>query len=359
MTRISQLQLPPPANWQDFESLCKDLFSKKLKNHLLQKNGRSGQIQHGVDISGKSGINESEYFGIQCKAKDNLTNKTLVEAELLTEVKKAKLFKPTLTHFIIATTAPKDSKIEAVARELTEKHKERGLFSVTVFGWDDILEELENHLDVAKLYYPTLFEKAKPRHHEYIDFWAKAVDLGSLKNNAIIFPFHFFDIRYKQEFLNRMKSYLLKWPVVRGAIPKDDTGQLEVVIAAIENFNLVVTDLIITIELYDNRYFFKTDEYYYWIDVDEEKVHCKSEYIMLRKAILRHVFYALILAANHIIIISDQLGCELTVAKNMISFSQGLHEVEWHPIYGENGDSTLYEGLEAIESKAKSDLAIR
>ena len=132
MFRFSSLQILPPANWQDFEDLCQDLWQEIWKDPNTQKNGRQGQPQCGVDISGRPN-QKNKYAGVQCKGKDNYTNKKLTEKEVKAEVEKAKSFKPKLSEFIIATTGPKDTKIEELARAITEKHLRIGFFSVPFF----------------------------------------------------------------------------------------------------------------------------------------------------------------------------------------------------------------------------------
>lgn len=141
MNNISNFQFPPPKNWQDFESLCRDLWCEIWKDPNTQKNGRSGQEQYGVDIYGRP--NEGKFWaGVQCKGKDSYTNKIVTEKELLTEVEKAKNFTPKLSQWILATTSVRDAKIQQKAREITNEHKKKGLFSVHIRFWDDILEDI-------------------------------------------------------------------------------------------------------------------------------------------------------------------------------------------------------------------------
>ena len=54
---ISSIQLPPPSNWQDFEYLCQQLLAAILDDPQVQKNGRQGQSQYGVDVFGRQGEN--------------------------------------------------------------------------------------------------------------------------------------------------------------------------------------------------------------------------------------------------------------------------------------------------------------
>jgi len=114
MPAASALQIPPPATWQDFESLCCELWRRIWKDPNTQKNGRSGQEQHGVDVYGRP--NEgSPWAGVQCNGKDNYADKKVTENELRTEVENAKSFRPALSQFILATTGPKDATVEQLA----------------------------------------------------------------------------------------------------------------------------------------------------------------------------------------------------------------------------------------------------
>lgn len=151
MPMFSATQVPPPKNWQDFESLCWDLWRRIWKDSATQKNGRFGQPQCGVDVFGRRGDAQA---GLQAKGKDTFTHQRVTVAELNAEVKKAKGFKPRLKEFILATTGSKDVAVEQAARDLTERHQVAGLFSVAVLGWDDILLLLEDYPDVIAKFYP-------------------------------------------------------------------------------------------------------------------------------------------------------------------------------------------------------------
>lgn len=131
MPKYSAFQIPPPKNWQDFESLCWDLWRRIWNDPGTQKNGRLGQSQCGVDVSGQC---NGSWCGVQAKGKDNFADKRVTVAELTAEVRKAQQFKPALRDFILATTGPKDAVVEQTARELTDRHCATGSFSVTVLG---------------------------------------------------------------------------------------------------------------------------------------------------------------------------------------------------------------------------------
>ena len=153
MPNFANQQIPPPANWQDFELLCCDLWRAIWQDPNALRNGRQGQPQHGVDVYGRPNLGHL-WAGVQCKGKDNYANKILTEDEVRVEVEKAKGFKPGLSEFIIATTGPKDSKIEELSRTITEGHLQYSLFSVHVWGWSDIVARIEDFPDVLEKHYP-------------------------------------------------------------------------------------------------------------------------------------------------------------------------------------------------------------
>jgi hypothetical protein len=148
---------PPPNDPTAFESLCLDLWQDIL-NGAAQKNGRRGQTQDGVDIFGRD--LSGAWLGIQCKQKDQILWSKLTVRAIEEQVLAAKQFRPHLAKFILASTGPRDSKLQQRARVLTEKHKREGLFIVEVWSWDDIWHELyrrkELFTGIAESYWPRL-----------------------------------------------------------------------------------------------------------------------------------------------------------------------------------------------------------
>lgn len=134
-------QIQKPANWQDFETLCKDLWSRIWDCKEIKKNGHLGQDQHGVDIFIlKNG--DSFYTGIQCKLKDEHTHRKLTPKEIDAEVERAYYYKNELKQLIFATTANKDAKIEDYIRKKNLEHISRGLFEIYLYSWEDITDML-------------------------------------------------------------------------------------------------------------------------------------------------------------------------------------------------------------------------
>lgn len=137
-------QFAKPENWQDFESLCKILWGEIWVCPEIKKNGRSGQAQHGVDVYGVP-QGESNYYGIQCKGKDDYSKSKLTAQEIDEEVNNAKNFKPSLKKLYFATTANKDSVIEEYIREKDLANRSQGSFEIHLFSWEDIVDLIDEN----------------------------------------------------------------------------------------------------------------------------------------------------------------------------------------------------------------------
>lgn len=156
-----------PTNWQDFETLCKKLWGEIWKCEEIKKNGREGQAQHGVDVYGIP-KGEQEYYGIQCKGKDEYTDKEFTKEEITKEISKAKDFKPQLKKLYFATTAVKDAKIEEFVREKNVENKQHNLFEVHLYSWEDIVELIDENKHTADWYIKS--QNYKTNHHALLTF---------------------------------------------------------------------------------------------------------------------------------------------------------------------------------------------
>ena len=143
--KLSNLQIPPPENGDQFEDLCLDLYKAEF-GEKTQKYGRQGQSQEGIDI-----FVPDQYIGIQCKKKD--LNDEIKESELKDEIQKAKTFKPLLKRFILATTCKRDAKIQKAARLISETHKNQNLLSVEIHSWGEIKPLFDKYPEVYEKYY--------------------------------------------------------------------------------------------------------------------------------------------------------------------------------------------------------------
>lgn len=144
-------RIPKPDRYEDFEDLCLRIFQAEFNSPFARKNGRPGQKQDGVDISGKFN-NTKKYYAIQCKSKDGDKKSKLTKQEIDNEVKNAIKFRPLLTVLIFATTSEKDIKIEQYIREKDISLSKEGLFGCELWSWDELEDLLNKHNNVKKWY---------------------------------------------------------------------------------------------------------------------------------------------------------------------------------------------------------------
>ncbi|MEA2907834.1 MAG: hypothetical protein QOI12_5221 [Alphaproteobacteria bacterium] len=146
------VRLPKPKDWQDFERKTRELLAHVLADPNTRMHGRTGQPQHGVDIWGYRNEDLSKLIGVQCK----LSNDEITAAELRAELEKTTSFTPTISEFILVTTAARDATIQQAARELTQSliGTDRPIL-VDVWGWEDIEEAAAKHADAWKTFDPT------------------------------------------------------------------------------------------------------------------------------------------------------------------------------------------------------------
>jgi hypothetical protein len=125
MPTIQSMNLPVPKNWQDFETIVRDAQAQRWKSTTLQKNGRPGQAQHGIDIYGPDEIGRP--VGIQCKR-----YKTLKLKDITDEVSNAEAFQGRLTTLFIATTADHDARLQEQVRSISDKRAAEDKFAVAL-----------------------------------------------------------------------------------------------------------------------------------------------------------------------------------------------------------------------------------
>ncbi len=130
------------------------IVCRSVEVSLTQKNGRSGQKQHGVDVYGTPQATPGINFGVQCKGKNEGYGAKATIVEFDTELIKAENFKPQLGHWTFATTAPNDARLQEHARLVSEQRVKEGKFPVVAIGWDTIQALLSTHQEVIEEIYP-------------------------------------------------------------------------------------------------------------------------------------------------------------------------------------------------------------
>lgn len=154
-----KIYMPPPSNWQDFQTLVGDVARLKYVPESVQEYGRQGQKQNGVDVIAES-IN-GDIIGFQCKeTKKGTINKEVVDCE----VEKAKNFVPNLSVFFIVTTSPRDVHLQDYCNKL---NKNGGLgFKVYMKFWDDMIDDINRSRSLLVSSYKYYLEEFGAREKE-------------------------------------------------------------------------------------------------------------------------------------------------------------------------------------------------
>ena len=154
---MSKYQFPPLKDEKEFESLINDLCEKKY-GITFQVYGRKGQKQYGID--GLSFSRDKKLIVYQCKNKLINRDDNKIQTELLKdiedEVKTASIEFTNIDKFIFANSFKQDTVLQDKASDLTIQYG----FSVIVWSWEEIENLLEIYSNVAKQYYPEIYDKS-------------------------------------------------------------------------------------------------------------------------------------------------------------------------------------------------------
>jgi hypothetical protein len=123
---------PKPRDWDTFEDIVCDVFARKLSNRNLQRYGRRGQAQSGVDVAG---LTQDGVLGIQCK---HHPTGSITTSEIDEEVAKSEGFRPELDEFTIATSADRDTAVHSYVLELSKRRVDENKYPVVIKFWEDI-----------------------------------------------------------------------------------------------------------------------------------------------------------------------------------------------------------------------------
>ncbi len=194
-----------PENRQDFETLCKKLWWELWDDPETKKHGRSWQNQCGVDVYGIPTWKDW-YYGIQCKWKDDYTDKQLTKKEINAEIEKAKKFIPSLKMLYFATTANKDVAIEQYIREKNLEHNNQWLFWIAIYSREDIVDLINENKYT-------------------FDWYVKSINFKNQYSISVQFEEWTSTISKEVDILHTLKKYIYK--------PKTDHEKLMATIASI------------------------------------------------------------------------------------------------------------------------------
>lgn len=128
------MRYPEPDNEHAFEEFCLVLLREHWKLPSLDRYGKRGERQQGIDLLDTGGA--PALRAVQCKHHE--ATKALAPKELQNEVDKAKTFPEKLSEFWVLTTARKSTHAQRRLREINKEHAAKGLFVVYLLFWADI-----------------------------------------------------------------------------------------------------------------------------------------------------------------------------------------------------------------------------
>ena len=130
-----KLNYRPPQNDDDFEEFCCELLKLHWKRPDLERYGRNGQRQFGIDIFDPK--QKKPIRVAQAKCYNPLVS--LAPKEIQTEVDQAKK-SPLLPfkEFVILTSAKKSTDCDNKIAEINRHHRANGLFEVKLLTWVQI-----------------------------------------------------------------------------------------------------------------------------------------------------------------------------------------------------------------------------
>lgn len=145
-----RIDISKPANADDFEEFCLEIYRAELQDPTATRNGRSGQKQAGVDIFATRAT-DGRLYGIQCK---RINYSTLDFETVEEEVDLADKGKQDIDELVVATTAPNDAKVTREVRKLNAARKKAGKFEVKVAFWGTLENLVRAHQQLLRKYAP-------------------------------------------------------------------------------------------------------------------------------------------------------------------------------------------------------------
>lgn len=147
MPTLVTAKFPKLKSEDEFEDLATDLLARFWRAPV-ERHGRRGQEQHGVDASAEPSHLAGDTAGAQYK---NVSRLSLSEIEA--EVAKAEGFEPVLADFIIVTALDRDATLQRDVRALRATRRAAGRFPVSIWFWQDVERELAAHPDLVSKYF--------------------------------------------------------------------------------------------------------------------------------------------------------------------------------------------------------------
>jgi hypothetical protein len=226
----------PPEHSADFERLSVCVLKVEWRIPEVQRHGRPGQEQFGVDIVDLSGSQPPR--GGQCKLHGPRQRFTV--KELRNEVRKATHYKPELRQYWVLTTAFRSRQIQDEVQRINREHHRKELFKVVVWFWEDIEDLLNNQRWIQEEFYESIPGREAAVLKERLDSIEGKIDrLGTLHSRGGT-SFRSSGINFRRAFPPDVTSLLTPASGAAGAAPVDE-ALAEVAKLASKNRLVVIT----------------------------------------------------------------------------------------------------------------------
>jgi len=146
---MGRYQYQRPGNEDEFEEFCLRFYRVDLKRENLERYGKRGERQFGIDLFDQVAI--KPVACVQCKHRE--PHKVLTSTEIEAEVRKAEGAPLRFGRLIIATTARKSVDAQNTIIRLNERINRK--FEVVLHFWDHIESRLTEFGSVATTYIVT------------------------------------------------------------------------------------------------------------------------------------------------------------------------------------------------------------
>jgi hypothetical protein len=147
MPTLLQMRIPLSVSSSEFEDITRSALKIRWKSSNLQRFGRNGQSQYGVDIAGLDDLRRN--VGVQCRSEEKITIAKIKAAAV-----KAEEYQPSLQAFYLATGTTRDGRLHQAVMLYSEKRQRAGKFPIGILFWEDLYEELVTDIDEFGKHYP-------------------------------------------------------------------------------------------------------------------------------------------------------------------------------------------------------------
>lgn len=169
---LTALHYPIPANWNDFENIIYYIYKAEYPNCIINRYGRQGQNQKGIDIY----IQNSTNTVIQCKDFE------LKNTQEIDDIVNNISFTPR-GQIIIATTGKRDTKLQ---NHIIQNYPK----IVDILFWDDI----ESRISLYNLNYLFFNTKQNTINDDFFKELTEIVTKVCYEFDAYLFNYSLFNI---------------------------------------------------------------------------------------------------------------------------------------------------------------------